>query len=246
MRKITITFFLSFFIILTSFSQMFEGRDTLFGNEWIDYNLEYYKFEIGENKLFRIDYEELVSVGLIETNQSIEVKALQLHHMGEEIPIYTSTEGVFGTQDYIEFYGKKNDGFLDKYLYPNQEDHLHPKYSLFTDTSSYFLSVEPEKVHRRVQTISNELSPNNRVVDHCWQTQEEVFSQYYSNGRGFSSETSSRYVIAEGYFGEEGFAGNRGNRRISIELNTPNIKPVDEDAKVELRLFSRGSDHRYE
>lgn len=246
MKKITITFLFLFSFLISCFSQMFIGRDTLYGNEWIDYNTEYYKLEVAENKLYRIDYQELVDVGLITNNQALEGKVLQVHHMGNEIPIYTSTEGIFGEEDYVVFYGRKNDGELDKYLYPDQENQLHPKLSFFTDTSAYFLSIKPETTHSRIQLVENNLSPNNISVDYCWQTQEKIFSQYYSQGRGFSGETSSRYEIGEGFYGEEGIASLSGNSRLALEVATPHPKVIEKDAKLELHLFARSSTHRYE
>ena len=58
MKKVIIaTLFLSY-LFSYSYAQMFIGRDTLYGNEWIDYQLDYYKIEVVENKLHRIGYQE--------------------------------------------------------------------------------------------------------------------------------------------------------------------------------------------
>ena len=77
------------------------------------------------------------------------------------------------------------------------------------------------------------------------QTQEKFFSQYYSIGIGFSGGVSSRFEVGEGYFGEEG-APLSGNKRLALEIMTPNVKMIEKEAKLELRLFSRSSTHRYE
>jgi hypothetical protein len=49
--------------------------------------------------------------------------------------------GVLGAGDYIEFWGQMNDGEPDKNLYRNTDYQLSEKFSLDSDSSTYFLTV---------------------------------------------------------------------------------------------------------
>ena len=52
---------------------------------------------------------------------------------GEEIPLFIQGEadGSFDIGDFVEFYGKGNDGFADAELYGSQSNQANPYYSLF-------------------------------------------------------------------------------------------------------------------
>ena len=97
-------------IILTLFvsvpflqAQMWNGSDTLYGNEWINFDQTYFKIMIAEDGMYRISKATLDGVGI--SLNTIEGKEFQLFYMGEEAPIYVSTSSFFGDNDYIEFYG---------------------------------------------------------------------------------------------------------------------------------------------
>ena len=69
---------------------MWNGVDTLYGNEWINYDQTYYKISVAEDGIYRIDFEQLESAGI--PIEQLEGSQLQLFHLGEEQAIYiTST-----------------------------------------------------------------------------------------------------------------------------------------------------------
>ena len=51
--------------------------------------------------------------------------------------------GPLGANDYIEFWGERNDGKPDKNLYRDTSYQLSDSFSLHTDTATYFLTVNP-------------------------------------------------------------------------------------------------------
>ncbi|WP_162052760.1 putative type IX secretion system sortase PorU2 [Pontibacter pamirensis] len=111
----------------------------VYGNEWIDYSKTYYKISVVNTGLHRLDYDFLESLGLREVNP----QHLQLFRRGKEVSIYIAGEadGKLDTQDYVEFYGERNDGALDSELYKNPAHQVHQFYSLYTDTAAYFLTI---------------------------------------------------------------------------------------------------------
>ncbi|MDA3615625.1 putative type IX secretion system sortase PorU2 [Polluticaenibacter yanchengensis] len=145
-----------------------------FGNEWIDYNKTYYRipvtlltntnggypsnlFEFG--KLRRITLSNLTSWGLA----SVPASDFQIFRNGKEIPLYTTTNGVLGANDYIEFWGDINDGSFDTDLYKNATDQVNKFESLYQDTSIHFLTVNPGNSNARYTTIVN--NPDNSTVE---------------------------------------------------------------------------------
>ncbi len=110
-----------------------------YNNEWIDYTKTYYKFKVGGTGLYRIPQPVLAANGM----SGVTAQNFQLFRNGQEVPIYTSTNGVLGGSDYIEFWGQINDGVPDKPLYRSPAYQHTTQWSLETDTAVYFLTVNP-------------------------------------------------------------------------------------------------------
>jgi len=200
MHALLFTLLLSISVTITVNSQIVIGQDTLLGNEWIDYNQSYFKMMLAEDGLYRISYEELQSAG-IPVNE-FNGAELQVYYFGQEQAIRVSTNGPLSSGDYIEFVGVKNRGELDKYLYRNVDDALNPMYSLFTDTSAYFLTWDEGVLGKRFQNevtdlTGNTLSPEefymhedimvfNNTVNKPSEAQDVRFSQFLP-GEGYAS-----------------------------------------------------------
>ena len=111
-----------------------------YNNEWIDYSKTYYKFKVGATGLYRISQSVLAGAGM----GSVPAQNFQLFRNGQEVPIYTTVaSGPLGGGDYIEFWGRINDGEPDNPLYYNPAYQHTKKWSLETDTATYFLTVNP-------------------------------------------------------------------------------------------------------
>jgi len=124
-----------------------------YNNEWIDYSKTYYKFKVPGNGLYRISQSTLAAAGM----GAVPAQNFQLFRNGVEVPIYvTNGSGVMGSSDYIEFFGKGNDGVPDKPLYRNPAYQHTMVYSLETDTAIYFLTVNPTGT-----TFHYTTAPNN-------------------------------------------------------------------------------------
>jgi len=135
--------------LLTGFAQA-----QPFNNEWIDYNKTYYKFSVGSDGLYRISQSVLSGIGLGST----PAEQFQLWRNGEQVPLFTSVAtGAMGASDYIEFWGRMNDGRPDKVLYRNQNHQLNDRWSLETDTAVFFLTVNPTGNNLRLVNTANTL-----------------------------------------------------------------------------------------
>ena len=146
-----LTYFLSI-CLMTSYLQ---AQET-YHNEWIDYSKTYYKIKIVHAANYRVAYDVLSQN--IGTN--ISANDIRLEYLGEQVPIYVSTNTTLGENDYIEFYGEPNDGTFDKLLYEEEEWQLNPYYNLFCDTAIYYLSINNTSANLRYQNMENDLTGN--------------------------------------------------------------------------------------
>ncbi|MBE7508738.1 MAG: hypothetical protein HS118_00880 [Bacteroidia bacterium] len=117
-----------------------------YANSWINFNgsqpysaQQYFKIKVWKKGIYRLDYSTLQQAGF---NVTQNPHNFQIFHNGTEQYIYVAGEADnTDPTDYIEFYGKPNDGWADKPLYENPSDQLNPDYSLFSDTAVYFLTA---------------------------------------------------------------------------------------------------------
>ena len=98
----------------------------------------------------------LTAIGLA----SEPVQNLQLWRNGKQVPVYTSVaSGAIGS-GYLEFYGQKNDGTLDRELYKTPALQLSDEVSLQTDSSAYFLTVDRSGNKLRFNNAANDVAGN--------------------------------------------------------------------------------------
>ncbi len=153
MRKIYITI-LSLSLCLIAAAQHVGP----YGNEWIDYTPGhmYYKIKVRADGIYRIPYTTLNNN--VQGLSSINPADLALYHNGAQVPIYIATNGsgALDSTGYIEFYGKRNYGDVDSVLYPHPGMQPHTQYSLFNDTSIYYLTTKTGGGNRRFQFVNND------------------------------------------------------------------------------------------
>ena len=96
----------TYFILLLSLSSSAQ----IYGNEWIDFNLEYYKVETAQEGVYALSSSYLTNSGI--DLASINPKNIHLYHRGEEVSILIEGEsdGSFDVNDRLLFLGKGNDG----------------------------------------------------------------------------------------------------------------------------------------
>jgi hypothetical protein len=172
-----------------------------YNNEWIDYSKTYYKFKLGKDGLYRLSQHLLDSVGL----SNVPAEQFQLWRNGVQVPIYTSVPtGILNATDYIEFWGKMNDGKPDRQLYRKPEYQLNDKWSLLTDTVAYFLTVDPVTTNNlRLINVTNNIAGNTLPPEpYFMYTTGKYFKDKINNGYAVNVGTnfySSSYDKGEGW-----------------------------------------------
>ncbi|MFK7908775.1 MAG: hypothetical protein AB8B69_26840, partial [Chitinophagales bacterium] len=139
-------------LCLFSSLQFFAQEDATYFNEWIDYEQTYHKFYIEEDGLYRIPYSVLQ-----ENFAEKDITGFHLFNRGQEVPIYISSNGELGSEDYIEFYGQKNDGYFDTQLFEDPAWQLTNRQSSFTNSAAYYLMWDDGFEGLRIEEVANEL-----------------------------------------------------------------------------------------
>ena len=180
------------FLVLASSAQ--------YNNEWIDHGKTYHRFKVGRTGLYRITQQVLASAGL----GSARVEHFQLWRNGEQVPIYTSIPaGILGSTDFIECYGQINDGRPDTKLYRDSSLQLADKWSLFTDTAAYFLTVHTGSGNLRYATDPNPVASNTLPAEPWFMHTLDIhYKTRLNNGYGLFvglNVYSSSYEVGEGW-----------------------------------------------
>ena len=168
-------------------------------NEWIDFNKTYYKFRTGGSGIFRIPQTQLANAGLGAVNAA----HFQLWKNGEEVAIYTSVNsGALPADGFIEFWSDVNNGEWEKRLYLDPQTHINPVISLFSDSVTWFLTVNTTSPNKRIIQTNNDLSSGLPVETSFMHTARTGFRNNYN--QGFAAVVgeyvySSSFDVAEGY-----------------------------------------------
>jgi hypothetical protein len=194
-RSILFTLFLTAGFQLSA--QMVNGVDTLYGNEWIDYAKTYYKIKVANDGIYRVDYQQLQAAGF--PVGSAAGQDLRLYCFGKQVALFISTGGPFTTGDYLEFYGERNKETLDRFLYTNPDgENLNPWYSLFNDTATYYLCLQPAVPALRYTAVSNNLTNLPAKESYCWYTDQQNFHLEFFK-RSLSKEITYSWFNGDGF-----------------------------------------------
>lgn len=226
----------SAFMVQTGlYAQMWNGTDTLYGNEWIDPSRAYYKIQVAEDGIYRISHQSLVDAGM--PVGAIPADQYRLYRYGVQEPLFVSSAGSLGPGDYIEFFGEKNRSALDRHLFEQPENEMvNPEYSLFNDTCAYYLTWEPAGVPLRYAGAPNDLSGLPAPEPWVWFTQDNIYTTNFIKRRITPQITYS-------WFNGEGFS--RGyNWNWVLNLAVGKIKPDGPPASLRVRYACELGEHR--
>ena len=225
MKRLVSTVFVHF-LVLTAVAQV--------GNEWIQHNQPYVRVPVGENGMHRITYGALQQAGF---PLSQDPRQFQIFHRGiqQAIHIQGESDGIFHPSDYIEFYGKKNDGTLDSTLYESPSYQPHKHYNLYSDTTAYFLTIGAE-TGKRISLFSASSQSLTPEPFH-WGEKFQVFKDNYSSGLDYGNVHKSVFDLGEGWTGSQIVHGQE--RTYVLEVLTDRALVSDKPV-LEVLLTGRG------
>lgn len=169
--------------------------------DWINYNQVYYKIPVAREGVYRVSYLQLLENGF--PVGSFDPRYLQLFHRGVEqaISVEGESDSQFNPTDYIEFYGRMNDGSRDAKLFDDPAQQPHKYQNLYSDTTAYFLTIGSVPGKRMV--VYDESDTENRVPQaFVLDTRMLVLAEDYSVGKIEEADVySSNFDNGEGWTG---------------------------------------------
>lgn len=190
-----------------------------YGNEWISYGNTYHKFKVGIEGIYRISRATLDAAGVPASTTGAQ---FALYRDGQPVPIHVTTSGALSSGDYIEFYGLKANGSLDRLLYANPLWMPNDRISLFTDSAAYFLTYD-NNPHTQYTAITTPIPPTPPpAIPFCLATvgidykNKQLQGSTYISDQGFFS---SQFDIGEGYVLLDYIL----TAATTVSLSTPNI-----------------------
>lgn len=197
--------FLGGFLLLTSLASFAQPPNSQ-ENSWVSYNHRYYKISVATTGIYRLTYDQLQLAG-VPVN-TIDPRLLQIFHRGVEQAIHfkhdqTPPDSKFDSGEYLEFYGQRNDGELDSKLYIPASGQPHKYFNLFSDTSAYFLTVNPSLVQGKRMNLFDQVNASG-IPKETSQNAERLMV-YTAE---FSAGNTTKEVIAQSCFDDgEGWTG---------------------------------------
>jgi len=191
-----------FGLVFTILSALGMVQAQSFQNGWIKYGLTYYKFKIAQDGLYKIDQPTLARLGLAQT----PVAQFSLWRNGVEVPLYTTSQsGTLSAEGYLEFWGEANDGSTDQSLYNSPDHQLNERWSLFTDSATYFLTADPSAVHPRLQPFANVIPVGATPLSYFIHTQDFSFRERINEG---AAAVVGSYIYSSAFDPGEGWSSN--------------------------------------
>jgi hypothetical protein len=205
------------------------------GDEWIVAGQEYYKITIGEEGIYKVEFSDLTTSGIALDN--IDPRNFKLFRNGEEQYIYVRGEqdGSFDTTDVIEFYGQKNDGTLESALYKSTSDQPHKDYSIFTDTSSYYLTWSTSPSSKRFAAYYDNNYSGKTSNSYFMHSITQVFTSNYFAGIPLNNDGAQLYSE---YTGGEGFHQWVWNSQSQFRVPLPAINTSGPNASLQAIAYS--------
>ncbi|MBI3509250.1 MAG: hypothetical protein HY064_01200 [Bacteroidetes bacterium] len=236
MKRLYFTLFILLFSVCSVSAQTY-------GNEWINYSQKYLKVKIVWDGIYRIDSTTMANAVAATGNSlaAIDPRNFQVFYNGTEQYIWVEgdTDGVFNSGDYLEFFGKRNDGTNDTSIYGGASNQLDPFYSLYNDTSVYFITWNSSITNRRftapVDTNFSAYTPSNYFTD------EEIYagnSEYLDGVEDPNGVTDPLFLDGEGYYNTTFYYGQSA----AIPLNSQHAWNLGPNATVEMKVGSASND----
>ena len=215
------------------------------GNEWINYNQQYFKLKITQKGIYQLSFTDLKMAGF---PININPEKIQLFRLGQEQAIFIKGQEnkKLDETDFLEFYAEGNDGKLDSLLYIPTQSQPHQYYSLFSDTASYFLTYHIDnQLGKRIKNFQKTNTQNLKPEPFHLEENLQLFTSSYAQGQPnpvgvdlYSGVLNSNYSYGRGWTGEI----QNKNIFVNFDFNLRNIiKSETQKPQIELLFTGRSA-----
>ncbi|MDR7130110.1 hypothetical protein J2X69_002457 [Algoriphagus sp. 4150] len=204
---------------------------------WYSYDRTYYKIPTASDGIHRISAATLSSSGI--NLNGLDPRDIRLYHRGKEVAIHIEGEndGKFDGEDYIEFFGKRNDGTLDKLLYPEFNQIPNPYFNTTSDTTAFFLTVTDGQSGRR---MNRRAAPETALPLAASYSSQKLLAlgEQYSLGIGYAFDFRlSKFDQGQGWMST---VITKGNTR-QLTIDQLGAVSTTGSAKLEFGLVGRSA-----
>lgn len=203
---------------------------------WYNYDQTYYKIPTAIDGIHRISAPTLTSSGI--NLNGLDPRNIRLYHRGEEVAIHIEGEndGIFDTDDYIDFFGMRNDATVDKLLYTDFDQLPNPYFNTTSDTTAFFLTVTSGQSGKRMNVRP---APEESMPQATSYSSEKLLAlgEQYSLGVGYAFDFRlSKFDQGQGWMSA---VITKGNTR---QLNFDGLGVMGSGtAKLEFGLVGRST-----
>ncbi|MCE7065320.1 C25 family cysteine peptidase [Dyadobacter sp. CY326] len=155
-------------ILISGSLSVFAQWGPPYTNSWITYGKPYAKVVVSQKGIHKVPFAALPAGFPVDAPAKI-----QMWHRGKQVAIVSTANNE------IVFYGVPNDGAIDSLLYRPMSGRLNPYTSLYSDESSYFLTIGDNN-GLRAQVINQAADENIKLTAAHSQTDVTSFSNEYS------------------------------------------------------------------
>ncbi len=173
--------------------------------DWIIPNKTYLKMYVSDDGIYRMTRNEFTQSGINTSN--IDPRTVKVYYKGSEIPIYFEGEqdGSFDPNDFLDFYGKRNNGgltttYLASYGPTSFDYSTNEYYNQYSDTSVYWIGWDGNNGTR--YTLSSYSVQNEYVFNYSFEKIHLEVDSVYSLGETINPNTDFRYFNTEKISGE--------------------------------------------
>ena len=229
-----------------------------FFNAWFTQDAErpFVKLQVSEGAVYELTMADLLAAGhnLSQANPD----SIQVFYRGEEIPLVVNedAQGAFAS---LHFYGRRNDGGVEASMYrnpftgvPEARHQPNPNFSLYSDTSAYFLTWGTE-AGLRYQTVfdnnyANYTPEASYPFELVWEPHPDSSASNnqqaipsIGGGGAYDSfyQLNSDFGPGEGYISKNFFKVDTS--WITTFLNTPQAISDSQDVRFQFRIFHRSN-----
>ena len=191
-----------------------------YGNEWIDYSQKYLKFQVIEDGVYKVTYNDLYSLTNSIGMDTIDPAKIQVWGRGKQQYIHIDSDdgdNVLEPNESIEFYAKSNDGWLDSLLYDEPGSQVNPYFSLYNDTATYYITFSNSPSLRYTDIAAASIAtPDDYFLEEVVKySSQQYWRGVYSSGTG---KHDVEYTAGEGWF----YSAYGATSHETISINTPN------------------------
>lgn len=184
-----------FFLLLLTLSHFVSCQD--FGDEWINRSQPYFKIKVAEEGLYKLSYELLKQQA---PSSFLQSNKLQVWHRGVQQAIAVHAHGdLLQADDYVAFYGIKNNGEQDSLLYRPATNLYNPHSNLFSDTTAYFLTLSEAGPWKRMDTLATN-SKQQTAVYIRKEFLRSYSGEYWQTGNEGQDPLQTHFEPGEGWY----------------------------------------------